>query len=126
VEAAVVATLSSAAEVFAFPVAAGRYFTEDEVHSNAPVVVLTQGLAERLTGRPAAEAIGRQVRLRARDRTIIGIRTAKDKEQDGAAFVPLEAEGDALAPTPRPRVPDLVLQARTVEEVTAAQRGAEA
>ena len=126
VEVGVVATLSSAADVLSFPMAAGRYFTEDEAHSNAPVVVLTARLSARLTERPAAEAIGRQVRLRGRDRTIIGVREARNGERAGTAFVPLEAESDALAPTPRPRARDLVLQARTVEEVAVVQRGVEA
>ncbi|MDH5282903.1 MAG: ABC transporter permease, partial [Gemmatimonadota bacterium] len=89
-------------------------------------VVLTARLSARLTERPAAEAIGRQVRLRGRDRTIIGVREARNGERAGTAFVPLEAESDALAPTPRPRARDLVLQARTVEEVAVVQRGVEA
>jgi putative ABC transport system permease protein len=95
-----------------------------EASENAAVVVLSHGLAGRLAGGTVAEALGRTVRLRGRERTVIGIRVAAGEDQGGSVFVPLEAQGDALRPTPRPRAPDLILQARTVEAVPAVERGA--
>ena len=38
---------------------------------------------------------------------------------------PIEGVPDALAPTPRPRAPTLVLRARSIEDVTPVQQGAE-
>jgi putative ABC transport system permease protein len=121
----VVATLSSAAELFDMKLAAGRYFSAEEARANLPVVVLSHGLAARLTGGTAESAVGSVVRLRGRERTVVGVRARPVNEAGGAAYVPLEAT-DALAPTPRPRAPDLVLQARSVEAVPAVKRGAEA
>jgi putative ABC transport system permease protein len=120
-----VATLPSAAELFGINLLAGRYFTAEEARANAPVVVLSHGLASRLMGMPAESVVGRKIRLRERERTIVGVRASLANETIGSAYVPLEAAPDALAPTPRPRAPELVLQARSVEAVTVVQRGAE-
>jgi len=125
VDALIAATLPSAASLLKLEFAAGRYFTVEEARTNAPVVVLSHALAARLTGVSAGAAVGTVVRLRGRALTVVGVRTARDGEQGGIAYVPLEAQNDALIPTPRPRAPDLALQARTVEEVPAVQRAAE-
>jgi len=122
----VVATLSSAADLFDMKLAAGRYFSAEEARSNAPVIVLSHRLAAQLMGGAAESAIGRTVRLRGRERRVVGVRAGLEHETGGTAYVPLEAVADALAPTPRPRAPELVLQARSVEAVPAVQRGAEA
>ena len=89
------------------------------------MVVLSEGLAARLLGMPAESAVGMQIRLRERPRTVIGVRASPGNETAGSAYVPLEAVADALAPTPRPRAPELVLQAASVEAVPLVQREAE-
>jgi putative ABC transport system permease protein len=122
----VVATLPSAAELFDMKLAVGRYFSAEEARANAPVIVLSHGLAVRLLGSPADSAVNRTVRLRGRERRVVGVRARLENETAGTAYVPLEAAADALAPTPRPRAPDLVLRARSVEAVPAVKRGAEA
>lgn len=122
----VVATLTNAAELFGMTFTAGRYFTAEEARANGPVVVLSHGLASRLLGMPAESVLGKKVRLRGRELTIVGVRASGANETAGSAYVPLEAAADALAPTPRPRAPELVLQARSVEAVALVQRGAEA
>jgi putative ABC transport system permease protein len=125
VDALIAATLPSAAELLQLQFSAGRYFTADEARGNAPVIVLSHLLARRLVGEPAESAVGKSVWLRGRQLTVIGVRAAQANEQGGAAYLPLEAQQDALIPTPRPRAPDLVLQARTVEDVPTVQEGAE-
>jgi putative ABC transport system permease protein len=125
VPALIAATLPSAARLLDLEFAAGRYFTAEEARANAPVVVLSSALASRLTGGSPESALGRVVRLRGRALSIIGVRAAREGEQGGTAYVPLEAQHDALIPTPRPRAPDLALQARRVEDVPAVQQGAE-
>jgi putative ABC transport system permease protein len=123
---AVQATLPSDAKVSGRLLAAGRYFTADEAAANAPVVVLSHDLAARITGGDASRAIGQVVRLRERDRTVIGVLASSGAaERTLAAFVPLEGAGDALAPTPRPRAPTLVLQAARVEDVPVVRAGVE-
>jgi putative ABC transport system permease protein len=121
----VVLTLPTAAELMRVDLARGRYFTPEEAESNAAVVVLSHDLAARLTGVSSDEAVGRSIRVRQRERTVIGVLGRVEDEKAGVAYLPLEAQADALAPTPRPRAPSLVLQARTIEEVPAVQAGAE-
>ena len=58
------------------------------------------------TGASPDAALGREVRLRGRALRIIGVRSAREGEQGGTAYVPLEAQHDAFLPTPRPRAPD--------------------
>ncbi len=125
VPALIAATLPSAAKLLDLHFTAGRYFSADEARANAPVVVLSDALARRLTGRSPDASLGMEVRLRGRALTIVGVRSPREGEQGGTAYVPLEAQHDAFLPTPRPRAPDLVLQARRVEDVSAVQQGAE-
>ena len=122
----VAATLPTAAALLGLHFAAGRYFTAAEAADNAPAVVLSHDLAGRVGGGTAPQAVGRVVRLRGRDRTVIGVLEAMERERGGAVYVPLEGAGDALVATPRPRAPSLILQARTVEAVPAVQAAAEA
>jgi putative ABC transport system permease protein len=121
----VAATLPNGAALFDMHFAAGRYFTAEEAGDNAPVIVLSHGLAGRLMGGPAELALQQTVRLRGRGRTVIGVLAAMDGEKAGVVYVPIQGKEDAFVPTPSPRAPDLVLQARGVEDVPAVVRGAE-
>ncbi len=124
-EVGVAASSPSLASQVGLKFVAGRYFTPAEADSNSPVVVVSSTLARRLTGRRPEEAVGVMVQVRKRDRRIIGVLAAVEGEQLGAAYVPIQGVGDALAPTPRPRAPTLVLRARTIEDVTPVQQAAE-
>jgi putative ABC transport system permease protein len=120
------ATLPSDAEVLGRTFAAGRYFTADEAAANAPVVVLSYGLAVRVTAGGVVEAVGQVIRVRERDRTVIGVLAPPaSADRTPVAFVPLEGAADALAPTPRPRAPTLVLQAARVEDIPVVRAGVE-
>jgi len=121
----IAATLPSLATQMGIELAAGRFFSEEEAHSNAPVVVLSYALARRLSGRPAGEAVGTTVRIRERDRRIVGVIAEADGEQVGTAYIPIQGVEDALAPTPRPRAPVIVLQARTIEDIAPVKDAAE-
>lgn len=124
-EVGIAATLPSLAGQVGLAFAAGRYFTPEEAGANAPVIVLSHTLARRLTGRRAEAAVGDTVRIRERTWTIVGVLAPIEGEQVGAAYIPIEGVPDALAPTPRPRAPTLVLRARSIEDVTPVQQGAE-
>ncbi|MBK6422231.1 MAG: ABC transporter permease [Gemmatimonadetes bacterium] len=124
-EVGIAATLPSLADQVGLAFAAGRYFTPAEADGNDPVIVLSHTLARRLTGRRPEEAVGDTVRIRDRTRTIVGVLAPVEGEQVGAAYIPIQGAVDALAPTPRPRAPTLVLRARTIEDVTPVQQGAE-
>ena len=124
-EVGIAATLPSLAGQVGLAFAAGRYFTPEEAGATAPVLVLSHTLARRLTGRRAEAAVGDTVRIRERTWTIVGVLAPIEGEQVGAAYIPIEGAPDALAPTPRPRAPTLVLRARSIEDVTPVQQGAE-
>jgi putative ABC transport system permease protein len=119
------ATLPSQAAVLRQSFAAGRYFTAEEAAATEPVAVLSSGLGTAVGGGTAADAPGRNVRVRGRDYRVVGVMAGAGPERTPTVFVPLEAAGQALAPTPRPRAPTLVLQASRVEDVRAVQAGVE-
>jgi putative ABC transport system permease protein len=121
----IAATLPSLASQVGLEFAVGRYFTPAEADSNSPVIVLSHTLARRLTGGRPVDALGDTVRIRGRDRRIVGVLAAVEGEQVGAAYIPIQGVGDALAPTPKPRAPTLVLRARTIEDVTPVQQAVE-
>ncbi len=124
-EVGIAATLPSLAGQVGLSFAAGRYFNAAEADSNSAVVVLSHTLARRLTGMRPEDAVGATVRIRDRDRRLVGVLAPVEGEQLGAAYIPIQGAVDALAPTPRPRAPTLVLRARTIEDVTPVQLGAE-
>ncbi len=117
-------TLVADSDAMAPALSAGRVFTRDEARQNAPVAVVSWGLARRLGG--AQAALGRDVGIRGRRRTVIGVtRRPRFDEVIATVVLPLEAAGDALAPTPRPRAPTLVLQASRIETVDSVRSGLE-
>jgi len=118
-------TLPGLAAQVGLEFAAGRFFDDAEAGGRAAVVVLSHGLASRLTGHRSEQAVGTTVRIREREWTVVGVLKPRDGEQTGAVLVPIQSAEDALAPTPRPRAPTLILQARTVEDVTPVREGAE-
>jgi putative ABC transport system permease protein len=121
----VIATLPSQAAALGFSFGAGRYFNVDEANAGVPVAVLSSGLGERVGEGDAGAALGRTIRLRGTEYRVVGVLAAAGPERTPTVFVPLELASSALAPTPRPRAPTLVLQAARVEDVRAVKAGVE-
>lgn len=119
------ATLPTHAAVLKRPLGAGRYFSADEASGDASVVVLSAGLGLAVGGGDPAAALGRSVRLRGQAFQVVGVMAPAGPERVPTVYVPLEAAGRVLAPTPRPRAPTLVLQAGRVEDVRAVREGVE-
>lgn len=122
----VVATLPSQAAVLRRDFAAGRYFTPEEATRASPVAVLSFGLGAVVGGGAPAGALGKRVRIRGKDYEVVGVLTSTGPERTPSVYVPIELAGAALAPTPRPRAPTLVLQAERVEDVRTVRSGVEA
>ena len=122
----VVGTLPSQAAVLKREFAAGRYFTPDEATRSSPVAVLSFGLGTLVGGGDPAAALGKQVRIRGNDYEVVGVLAETGPERIPSVYVPIELAGAALAPTPRPRAPTLVLQAERVEDVRTVRAGVEA
>jgi len=122
----VIATLPSQAAVLERTFAAGRYFSDQEATDSAMVAAVSFGLGSGLGhGEPAA-AVGQTVTIRGHVVRIVGVMASAGVERTPVVFVPLEVGPSLLAPTPRPRAPTLVLQARRVEDVRSVRAGVEA
>jgi putative ABC transport system permease protein len=123
----VVLTLANAGEQLADKLSAGRYFTAAEVQARAPVVVLSDGLSRRLTGKEPALAVGQGVELNGQRHQVVGVlKGALGETKGGLVYAPIGSQGTLLAPTPRPRAPTMILQAGRVEDVSQVQTGVEA
>lgn len=80
-------------EVWSFPLGEGRYFSEGESRSGQPVAVLGAEIADDLF--PGERALGKEVTLKGKRVTIIGVLKREGKGlfggfNDHAVFVPLQ------------------------------------
>jgi putative ABC transport system permease protein len=96
----------------------GRYFSPVEAARNAPVVVLSNKLAQELAaGRSPSSMLGRIVRVNGNPREVIGILAPYKGEFALNLYVPFVAASMVLTPTTAPRTPTLLVKARRLEEV---------
>ncbi|MDB4950788.1 MAG: hypothetical protein JWM27_3437 [Gemmatimonadetes bacterium] len=109
-----VATLENGADFDFLNLVEGRFFVYGEAARNAPVLVLSRALAEKLSGsRPSASMLGARVWVGDGPRTVIGI-----FEDDGeTAYVPLRAAAQVIGHGARVLAPQLLVRARSIEEV---------
>jgi putative ABC transport system permease protein len=98
---------------------AGRYFTDAEVSHNTQVVVLSYKLAAELspTGDPSV-MVGREVRVRGRTMTAIGVMPSYAGEATFGIFVPLRQASSAIG-VHDGLVPSLAVRAPSLESVDA-------
>ncbi len=100
-------------------VLAGRYFTDAEVAHNAPVVVLSYKLAHELSPDGVVETmLGREVRVRGRAMTAIGVMPPYTGENTFQILIPLRAAPVALGGG-RQLTPTLFVRAPRLEDVDA-------
>src|SRR3569833_346366 len=98
---------------------AGRYFTEVEVTHNAPVAVLSFKLAAELSPDGKAETmLGRDVRIRGRAFTTVGIMPPYTGESTFATWIPLRSANAAFG-VQRQLTPSMFVRAPTLEQVDA-------
>lgn len=115
--ASVTATLANYLVFGLRDVFAGRYFTEVEVSHNAPVVVLSYKLATELSPDGGAPSmIGREVRVRGRAMTTVGVMPAFLGETNYQIFIPLRAAATALG-VHESLTPTLLVRAASIESV---------
>ena len=109
------------------PVATGRFFTDDEVTREAPVVVISASLAEQVAkGRQAGELLGDTVLFQGVPREVIGVLAAKETVREALAFMPIGAARAAMAPALVGRPMTIAIKARQVESVPAIRTRVEA
>jgi len=114
----VVGTLADAMRQLAAPLAAGRFFTEDEVVRDAPVVVISAVLAEQV-GRGGASSVlvGDTVLFQGQPREVIGVLAKSDDARHALAVMPIGAAKSAMAPALVGRPTTIAVKARRVEDV---------
>jgi putative ABC transport system permease protein len=123
----VTAALADAAAFYGMDFAAGRYFTAREVDEDAAVAVVSTPLAVAIVGDgEAASAVGRRVRFRDSERTVVGVLAPRGQQDGLAAYVPLPGGAAVMAPNEAARARTLVLRAARVEAVDSVHASAEA
>ncbi|MEQ1831537.1 MAG: ABC transporter permease [Candidatus Eisenbacteria bacterium] len=107
------------------PVGAGRFFTDIEVSSKSPVVVLNHALARELApARDPYAMVGQEVRVREHMRRVIGVLEPTGLEDTDnpafSAYAPITTAAAVLGPPPSGRfAPSIQLLAPSVEAVDA-------
>jgi putative ABC transport system permease protein len=109
-----VATQENGAEFDFLELDHGRFFVYGEAHRNAPVVVISKGLAEELAGdEPYLSMLDRKVWTGSAPRRVIGI----FQDEGEAAYVPLRAAGEVIGKGMREVPPQMMVRARSIEAV---------
>ena len=106
--------------------AAGRWFTPDDLETGARVAIVSARTATTLLGVEGDGAIGRVVAFGHGTWRIIGLSTDPPGSRQFSAVVPLATADDALVPVPSPRARVLSVYVPTVEEAPEARRRLEA
>jgi putative ABC transport system permease protein len=114
----VLGTLAGVVSELPAPVTAGRFFTDDEVRRDAPVVVISMSLAARVApGRAPRSLIGDTILFQEAPRAVIGVLGDADAAREPTAFMPIGAARTALPPALVGRPTTIVVKARRVEDV---------
>jgi putative ABC transport system permease protein len=114
----VVGTLANVAADLPAKIAAGRFFTDDDVRRDAAVVVISEPLAAQVAkGRAAASLVGDTVLFQGQPRQVIGVLAAVGESRTVLAFMPIGAAKSALAPALVGRPTTIAVKARAVEDV---------
>ena len=114
----VLGTLAGIASDLPAPIATGRFFTDEDVRTDAPVVVISTPLAEQVApGRTPASLIGDTILFQGAPRAVIGVLARVGDSRDALAFMPIGAARTAMAPALVGRPTTIAIKARRVEDV---------
>ena len=124
--ASVTATTPAAAQLMRNPLAAGRFFTHQEVADSARVVVISSALAKVIAPRAsAADVVGQPMRMEGAEFRVIGVAPNDARQIPLAAYIPATTASVALAPSVAPRSPSLYVRARDIVNVPDVKRTSE-
>lgn len=110
------------------PVAVGRLFTADEARRGAPMVVLSHDLAVALAAPDsAASMVDATVTVGEREMRVVGVQAPPRGRREPflTAIVPVDMADALMLPSARPRVPQLVAHAPSIESVDSMKAAAE-
>jgi putative ABC transport system permease protein len=100
------------------PLVHGRFPTLDEMANDAAVAVVSNALGHELAGgNDVNAAVGRELQLPDKTRTVVGVLDAAPGERGFRVLVPLPSAQHAMVPAPSPRPLTFFGQAARVEEV---------
>lgn len=102
----------------------GRWMTEDEERGPTRVAVVSAKVAEAMGLAPAA-AVGKTLSLGTASWQIVGVLRPTRGWRELVAFVPFATAGEAMMPSPTPRLPALVVNSARVEGVQGNRRAVE-
>jgi putative ABC transport system permease protein len=122
----VVGTLASVRADLPAPIPAGRFFTDDDVRREAPVVVISTPLASQVAkGQPASSLVGDTLWFHGQPREVIGVLAGTGDGSNPLALMPLGAARAALPPALVGRPTTIAIKARRVEGVPVVRRQGE-
>ncbi len=110
------------------PVAVGRLFTIDEARASAPLIVLSHDLAAALAAPDsAASMVNATVTVGEREMRVVGVQAPPRGRREPflTALVPVDLANALMLPSARPRVPQLVAHAMSIESVDSVKSAAE-
>jgi putative ABC transport system permease protein len=114
----VLGTLAGVVSELPAPVAAGRFFTDDEVQRDAPVAVISAPVAAQIDRRRDSKSfVGDTVLFQGTPRLVIGVLEAKPDMRDAIAFMPIGSAKAAMAPALVGRPVTIAVKAKRVEDV---------
>jgi putative ABC transport system permease protein len=116
------ATLPSAAEFSPVETAFGRFLIHADVRDDSLVAVVSHSMSTALsgdsTGNAAADAVlGENIELRGVSYRVVGVLESTGSGDSPQAFVPYSAGASARLTGDQQRFPDLLVKARSIEEV---------
>ena len=123
----VVGTLANVVADLGAPLAAGRFFTDDDVRRESPVVVISTALATLVAkSRPAASLVGDTLWFHGQPREVIGVLGTTGVGKNAIALMPIGAAHTALPPALVGRPTTIAIKARRVEDVSVIRHEVEA
>jgi putative ABC transport system permease protein len=119
-----VGVLPAYAEIRNYPVASGRFLSQDDQNNNAKVAVIGTTVVTNLFGSATANPIGAQIQFNATTLTVIGVLKSKGsngfQDQDDIVMIPLSTMEESFTGSTTP-YNQLSVEAKTAGATNAAQ-----
>jgi len=119
-----IGVLPAYAEIRNYPVASGRFLSQDDQNNNAKVVVIGTTVVTNLFGSATANPIGAQIQFNATTLTVVGVLKSKGsngfQDQDDIAMIPLSTMEESFTGSTTP-YGQLSVEAKTAGSTNAAQ-----
>ena len=113
------------AEVRSYDMAAGEFFSENDVRSAAKVVVLGQTVVDNLFNGDPNAAVGQSIKIQRQTFRVVGVFAPKGSaglgNQDNVAVIPITTAWDYLSGGRGRNISQIIVQASSADSVKSAQ-----